>query len=160
MTNQIDDVLNYVKQSPIEKNEIWVLRCIKNSIDGLPISPKIKINIQERDVRVFADEGRLEIVFSNFIRNSIEAIGDNTGSIEIKIQDEEKQVNIDIIDSGPGIKDDAIDAIFEPLYTSKQTGTGLGLSSCKNIIEQHDGKITVKNNPTTFTISLPKKSTH
>jgi len=160
MTNQIDDVLNYVKQSPIERNEIWVLKCIKNSIDGLPISPKIKINIQEKDVRVFADEGRLEIVFSNFIRNSIEAIGDNTGSIEIKIQDEEKQVNIDIIDSGPGIKDDIINAIFEPLYTTKQTGTGLGLSSCKNIIEQHDGKITVKNNPTTFTISLPKKSTH
>lgn len=120
----------------------------------------IRITIQENDAHVFADEGKLEIVFSNLIRNSIEAIGDDTGSIEIKIQDEEKQVSIDIIDSGAGIKDDNINTIFEPLYTTKQTGTGLGLVSCKNIIEQHGGKITVKNNPTTFTIALPKKSTH
>jgi len=156
MTNQIDDVLNYVKQTPIEKNEISILTCIKNSIDGIVIPTKIKINIQENDARVFADEGKLEIVFSNLIRNSIEAIGDSAGIVEIKIQDEEKQVSTYIIDSGTGIMKDNINVIFEPLFTTKQTGTGLGLVSCKNIIEQHGGEITVKNNPTTFTVILPK----
>ena len=160
MTNQIDDVLNYVKQTPIEKKEISVGTCIKNSIGWIAIPTKIKIIIQEKDVRVFGDEGKLEIVFSNLIRNSIYAIGDNTGSIEIKIQEAEKQVTIDIIDSGIGIKEEDMNVIFEPRYTTKQTGTGLGLVSCKNIIEQHGGKIAVKNNPTTFTITLPKKSIH
>ncbi|MCA9820631.1 MAG: GHKL domain-containing protein, partial [Nitrosarchaeum sp.] len=47
--------------------------------------------------------------------------------------------------------------IFEPLVTTKEKGTGLGLSSCKNIIEQHNGRIEVKNNPTKFTVILPKK---
>ena len=94
------------------------------------------------------------------LRNAIEVIDNNTGYIEIKIQDVENQVIIDIIDSGVGIEEENIDIIFEPLYTTKQIGTGLGLVSCKNIIEQHGGKITVKNNPTTFTITLPKKFTH
>ena len=94
------------------------------------------------------------------LRNAIEVIDNNTGYIEIKIQDAENQVIIDVIDSGVGIEEENIDIIFEPLYTTKQIGTGLGLVSCKNIIEQHGGKITVKNNPTTFTITLPKKFTH
>ena len=155
ITNQIDDVLNYVKQTPIKKKDMSLITCIKNSIESILIPTKIKIKIQENDVRVFADEGKLEIVFTNLIRNAIEAI-ENTGNIEIKIQDEEKQVNIEIIDSGIGIMEEDMDKIFEPLYTTKQIGTGLGLVSCKNIIEQHGGKITVKNYPTTFTILLPK----
>ncbi|MEX2193468.1 MAG: HAMP domain-containing sensor histidine kinase [Nitrosarchaeum sp.] len=159
MTNQIDDVLNYVKQTPIEKNETSIITCIKNSIHGISIPANIKIIMPENDVHIFADEGKLEIVFSNLIRNSIEAI-DGAGNIEIKIQDEGEQVSIDIIDSGAGINEDYMNRIFEPLYTTKQIGTGLGLVSCKNIIERHGGKITVKNNPTTFTIILPKKSTH
>jgi signal transduction histidine kinase len=160
MTNQIDDVLNYVKQTPIEKNKISLDTCIKNVISWISIPTKIKITVKENDTFVFADEGKLEIVFSNLIRNAIEAIGDDAGSIEIKIQDIEEQIIIEITDSGAGIKEDDIDMIFEPLYTTKQVGTGLGLVSCKNIIEQHGGKITVKNNPTTFTITLPKKSIH
>ena len=160
MTNQIDDVLNYVKQTPIEKNKVTLSTCIKNVIGWISIPTRIEITVKENDVIIFADEGKLEIVFSNIIRNAIEAIGDNSGSIEIKIQDIGEQVIIEIIDSGEGIKEDNMNMIFEPLYTTKQIGTGLGLVSCKNIIEQHDGKITVKNNPTTFTITLPKKSNH
>lgn len=156
MSNQIDDVLNYVKETPVEIKEISVLTCIKNSLNQIQLPRKIKAIMQENDINVFADEIRLEVVFSNLLRNAVEAIGDNTGTIEIKIQEDEKQVIIDIIDSGSGISDESIGKIFEPLYTTKQTGTGLGLVSCKNIIERHGGKITVKNNPTTFTITLPK----
>ncbi|MBI5146567.1 MAG: GHKL domain-containing protein [Thaumarchaeota archaeon] len=66
-------------------------------------------------------------------------------------------VIIEIIDTGSGIKQENLDKIFEPLFTTKQTGTGLGLVTCKNIIQQHHGTTSVKNNPTTFTISLPVK---
>ena len=80
----------------------------------------------------------------------------NSSNIEIKIHDEKKQVIIEVVDSGEGMND--IDMIFEPLYTTKQIGIGLGLVICRNIIDLHGGKITAKNNPTTFTISLPKMS--
>ncbi len=155
MTNQIEDVLDYVKTTELEKKQISLKSCITNIVNELQ-SNKINIKIPDNDITVLADESKLEIVFSNLLKNAIDAIGDNPGTIEIRYHDEENYVLIDIIDSGSGIKEDNIDKIFEPLYTTKQTGTGLGLVSCKNIIEQHGGKISVKNNPTTFTITLPK----
>jgi signal transduction histidine kinase len=70
-------------------------------------------------------------------------------------------VIIKIIDSGLGITQDGLQKIFEPLFTTKQSGTGLGLSSCKNIIDHHGGTIAVSSvvgNGTVFTITLPKFS--
>jgi len=78
------------------------------------------------------------------------------GKIEIIIKEKDNLVVLEFIDSGIGIPDKDLDKVFEPLFTTKQKGTGLGLASCKNIIEQHQGEISVKNNPTTFIIKLPK----
>ncbi len=78
------------------------------------------------------------------------------GKIEILINEKDNMIILEFIDSGEGISDENLDKVFEPLFTTKQKGTGLGLASCKNIIEQHQGEISVKNNPTTFIIKLPK----
>jgi len=61
-------------------------------------------------------------------------------------------------DSGNGIPEDNLDKIFLPLFTTKKGGTGLGLANCKQILESQDAKISVSNNPTTFTIEFPKYS--
>jgi two-component system sensor histidine kinase HydH len=89
------------------------------------------------------------------INNACCAIN-NDGQITFRIVENDDDVLIEIEDSGKGIPEGEIDKIFEPLFTTKQTGTGLGLSSCQSIVEAHEGKIYVKNNPTTFSISLPK----
>jgi signal transduction histidine kinase len=60
------------------------------------------------------------------------------------------------MDSGPGVSDENMNKIFEPMFTTKKTGTGLGLVICKSIVEQHGGTITVSNKPTTFTVKLPR----
>lgn len=79
------------------------------------------------------------------------------GNITIKfIEKMDDKIQIQIQNSGPVIPDDLLTKIFEPLFTTKQHGTGLGLPSCKNIVEQHYGTIHASNNPTTFTINLPK----
>jgi len=61
----------------------------------------------------------------------------------------------DFENTGPSIPDEIITKIMEPLFTTKQKGTGLGLTSCNNIIKLHNGKITVSNNPTTFSVIFP-----
>jgi signal transduction histidine kinase len=78
------------------------------------------------------------------------------GKIEINISAKENMVVLEFIDSGEGIPEEHLEKVFDPLFTTKQKGTGLGLASCRNIVEQHQGTISVKNNPTTFTIELPK----
>ena len=79
----------------------------------------------------------------------------NSGEITMSLEKDREGVKIQIKDSGPGIPEENLEKIFEPMFTTKATGTGLGLASCKQILEMHKGTISVKNNPTTFTITLP-----
>ena len=107
------------------------------------------------DAEITCDARKIQAIIVNIIVNAFDAL-EGKGKITITIDDEPKKSTIQIIDSGPGIPEDIISSIFEPLFTSKPTGTGLGLGISKNIVEQHGGKLSVKNNPTTFTIVLPK----
>jgi len=73
-------------------------------------------------------------------------------------QKQNEFVKIEFSDTGEGIPEDKLEEVFEPLYSTKTEGTGLGLASCKSIIESHGGKIYAKNNPNsgvTITIELP-----
>ncbi|MDE2590741.1 MAG: histidine kinase, partial [Patescibacteria group bacterium] len=92
------------------------------------------------------------------ILNSVQAMN-GIGSLHIRAKNEEKTITIEIEDTGHGIPQDLLPKIFEPLFTTRQIGTGLGLVSCKSIVEKHGGSINIQtqiNKGTTFIISLPK----
>ena len=151
----VNDVLGYVRISDLELNETWLLSLIESSIDSIDIPQQVKISIPSNDCQIRCDFRKLEAVFANLLTNSIQAVGDE-GEIEVRLCDEDDSVKIEIEDDGPGITKSILPKIFDPLFTTKNNGTGLGLAICKTIIEQHDGTISVKSNPTTFTIILPK----
>lgn len=156
MTHQIDGVLDYVRGTPLVKSQPSSLNeTIVSALQTLLIPTNITINFPKDDIIILCDSHKMQIVFSNMIFNSIQAIGADRGIINIRTRKKQNHVEIKIEDSGPGIADLVFDKIFDPLVTTKQEGTGLGLASCKSIIEQHRGTITVSNKPTTFTISLP-----
>ena len=156
ISHQVDDVLEYVRDTPLHTSKFNISQTIQNIIQGMVIPEGIKINTTSDLIYVIADERKIEVVLSNLILNSIQAIKEN-GEINIQLLDNDNEIVIRITDSGTGMSDEDVDKIFEPLFTTKQKGTGLGLVSCKNIINQHNGDISVKTNPTTFTITLPKK---
>ena len=151
----VTDMLNFVRVSPLKTEDRSITSIIKSVTSKIQVPDTIKINLPDNDIIIKCDSKKLEIVFVNLITNSIEAIG-SKGQIDIRFIDKNDYVLIDIEDSGPGIPENILPKIFDPLFTTKQTGTGLGLPSCKNMIEQHGGIITVKTNPTIFTIKLPK----
>jgi signal transduction histidine kinase len=155
MSHQIDDVLNFVRSTPLEKKIASLKEIIQKSIDDLDVPHGITIELPANDEKVDCDDQKLRTAFSNILLNSIQAISD-VGKLTIKITGYTKHTTIEFSDSGPGIPEDVLPNIFEPLFTTKQRGTGLGLSSCKNIIEQHGGTILVKNYPTTFIVTLPR----
>lgn len=155
ISHQIDDVLDFVRTTPLEKRVLSLKDIVLSSISYMEIPKQIKLELPQNDEKIDCDDSKLKTVFSNLILNAIQAM-DGEGTVSIKITGYTKHVTIEVIDSGPGIPDNVIGNVFEPLFTTKQQGTGLGLPSCKNIIEQHGGTISVKNKPTTFTVSLPR----
>ncbi|GBF24030.1 methyl sulfide methyltransferase-associated sensor [archaeon MnTg01] len=155
MSNQIDDVLEFVKIQSLHTTKNSLLDSVGLSLAKINKPSNVKIHIPDKGVEFVYDSDKIEIVFDNLLNNSIQAINDD-GEITIRFIDLENEVEIEVEDSGDGISDEIISKVFEPLFTTKKKGTGLGLASCKSIVEQHGGSISVRNKPTIFTIKLPK----
>ena len=157
ISHQIDDVLDYVKKREMVTKVTKFSEIIQESLDSIIVPDNIKIILPKNDVKLLCDKKQFSIVLNNLIINGIQAI-DDTGTVEISIEENEDETIIQVKDSGNGIPKDEIYKIFDPLFTTKQTGTGLGLASVKTIIESHDGTISVVSPPVIFTIRMPKIS--
>lgn len=155
ITHQLDDVLEYLHNSPIDYSKFNLSDLLTEVINNLQVPSDVKINTNGDETFMIGDKDKINIVLTNLIFNSIQALEDG-GNIDITLSKTDADIIIQVQDSGTGITIKPLEAIFEPLTTSKQKGTGLGLASVKNIVEQHDGTISVKNNPTTFTIKIPQ----
>lgn len=108
---------------------------------------------------VFASDSRLCQVFINLLVNAAQAFEEPGGTIRVRTRSEEAEglVAVDIEDDGVGIAPESLPRIFEPLYTTKRAGSGLGLSICRDIVERMGGRIDVASEPgkgSTFTIRL------
>ena len=155
ITHQINDVLDFVKEKPMRINKIKVSKIITNVKDSLIIPDTIKLITPKKDLELWCDVGQFVIVINNLVYNAIQAIN-GTGVITISAKQDRYNTTIQIKDSGPGIAEKDVEQIFEPLFTTKQQGTGLGLASVKSIVNTHGGTISVTGSPTVFTINIPR----
>jgi PAS domain S-box-containing protein len=114
---------------------------------------------EKEDFYVQAEDHRLKQVLINLIKNSIEAIGQH-GEITLLVENfDDGFVSLRLRDNGAGMPDDVLNQIFEPFYTTKPTGTGLGLIISQKIIREHGGSLEIDSEEgagTTATILLPK----
>jgi signal transduction histidine kinase len=104
----------------------------------------IKQNYQNSLPEIQADAAMLYQSFLNILINAMQAMP-NGGTIEIAIRANDKMVTIKFEDEGQGISDDVIGKIWDPFFTTKEMGTGLGLGVVKNLIESHGGSIQIFN---------------
>ncbi len=147
--------------------ERLVRECIALSLNGK--NARAVVDIPESIHAVNGDEGQLSQAFNNIILNAAQAMP-NGGTITIRAENttmapkwppsssETDFVRISFTDEGEGIPDSIVAKIFDPYFTTKATGTGLGLASAHSIIKKHGGLITVKSEPgagTTFAVSIP-----
>ncbi|MBC8154215.1 MAG: PAS domain-containing protein [Bacteroidetes bacterium] len=107
-------------------------------------------------LRIAADANQIEMVLLNLIRNAIESLIDWPGPvIRIDAYSADNRVGIRITDNGPGIEPEALEKIFIPFFTTKKTGSGIGLSLSRQIMQLHGGQLTVVSSPgqgSTFTL--------
>ncbi len=100
-----------------------------------------------------ADVEMIEQVIINLLKNAIEALAETTNpKLSLIGRHDENAVKIEVIDNGPGIIKEALEHIFVPFYTTKRTGSGIGLSLSRQIMQMHNGSISVESEPDIKTI--------
>ena len=154
MDRIIEDVLDFARTTEIKKKSSSFMSILKLSMNNVKYSYGITINLPENNIKINCDARKIEGVLSNLINNAVQSL-DGHGEVNVILSNDSEFLTVKIIDSGPGIPIENLEKIFEPMFTTKTTGTGLGLVICKSIVEQHGGKISVSNKPTTFTVKIP-----
>jgi two-component system nitrogen regulation sensor histidine kinase NtrY len=114
-------------------------------------------SVEPPDLIMYADAQLIGQVLTNLSLNAVEALaGRSDGKIFLHcVQDGYGRVNISVTDNGPGIVPEALDQVFVPFYTTKKSGSGIGLSFSRQIMRMHHGQLTVSSEPdreTTFTL--------
>jgi len=124
----------------------------------------VQIEVDQRVPRVGGDRIQLQQVLLNLITNAIHSMAGKDGSRVLRMgcEADDDGVIVSVADTGAGINSQVAERIFEPLFTTKSDGMGMGLSICRSIIEGHDGRLWLASNKpegTCFQIKLPADTT-
>ena len=159
----ISDLLNSTKFSELNFTKISVNelleQALKEANDRIALKNVEIIKKYSTDIcDITVDNERIKIAFLNIIINALEAVEDKPdGKLVLETKGGKDKCSIIIEDNGTGMDDDALSRLFEPYFTSKPNGNGLGLTNTQNIILNHKGDIMVKSKKgagTTFIITL------
>jgi signal transduction histidine kinase len=165
-TEVIRRMRSLLKKAPFEPREFDLNGIVQEAIrflSALAVARKFEMTnvITPHALPIIGDRVQLQQVILNLVMNGIEAMQDTAAEsriISIRTARVENFAQLSVSDCGPGISDDKLKAVFEPFYTSKAEGMGMGLSIARTIIEAHDGVISAKNRDhggASFRIRLP-----
>ena len=159
-SNQIiTDLLSFTRLRSLSVSNVNLGEIIENTLSSVELKEQTQI-IKEFDVElpeVLADGDQLQRVFANLTLNAQDAMPEG-GVLTIVTRREDRFAEVMFKDSGKGIDDEVMKSIFDPLFTTKTKGTGLGLAVCQQVVAKHGGTIqaTSQNGDgATFTIKLP-----
>jgi signal transduction histidine kinase len=160
LTNIANEFSNFAKMPLPEEerlNIIALIRSAKQVFVSEGVSVKVVTDLDVVNIR--ADRNQMIRVFNNLIKNAIQATPEDRSTVvSIYIKRVGSKIQIDVEDNGVGIAPEKKNKIFTPYFTTKSTGTGLGLAMVRQIVENHHGSIdfdSEEGKGTTFTIMLP-----
>ena len=152
---------NFAKM-PAQQNEtLDVVKTVKLALDIFN-EDYIVFTSDSKDIIAKFDRTQLIRVVTNLVKNGIQAIPKGKEpKILVHVKEETKQVVITVTDNGSGVSEENKTKVFEPKFTTKTSGMGLGLAMVKNIVETHNGTISFESTPnvgTTFKVIIPKEN--
>lgn len=160
----IRGLLDFSRESSFTAAPCALADVVHNALKLATPSFSAKVHIHNevpQHIVVPLDAMRFQEACINLFINAVEALGSKEGSIKVGAHEQDDYVVLDIEDTGEGISEEHLRKIFDPFFTNKSMGTGLGLSVAFGIIHQHGGSISVNSAVgvgTTFTIRLPRIS--
>lgn len=162
----VSDFLSYGRPAKLKLREldaVSLVEEVRDLVNAKAEEQGVKIAIEANghdagQTRLNADPEQLKTCFSNLMINAIQAMPGG-GELDVSLYPNDDQLEIEFTDTGTGILPESLEQIFEPYYSTKETGIGLGLPLTKKIIEEHGGRIEVESEVglgTTFTVVLPR----
>ena len=156
--NIVSDLLDFSREIKLDKAKTTPKKLVDSSLLLIHLKSNVEIRNKTDDTfELFVDLGRINRVFSNLVKNAIDAMPDG-GTLTISNRAAKNYAVIEFIDSGSGMSKQTLEKLWTPFFTTKPKGLGIGLPICKKIVEAHGGKIEVSsvlNEGTTFSVYLP-----
>ena len=157
--------LQAIRPSSPDLKELWILPLLEETLafqskELGDLSIKSKIDLPARSPVVLADKNQVKQVFFNVIKNAAEAMRDG-GELIIRIKEDQEKVYIQFCDSGKGISQENMSQIFEPYFTTKSCGSGLGMMIVQRILREHGATIGIDSQldkGTQVTLAFPQKN--
>jgi signal transduction histidine kinase len=179
LEERLQHFLDFARSTKLEKRPVDLRQIVAQTIHFLsPRAGRRDIQIIEASsqepLMIDADEGQIRQVLLNLLLNALDAVS-NGGLVEVRARYESlgggvqngkecgRVVSLEVLDDGRGLPADQVDRIFEPFFSTKETGLGLGLATCRRIIDLHGGEITATSRPgggAHFQIHLPVVTGH
>jgi signal transduction histidine kinase len=160
----VNDLLNFTAHRQPQWQTFLIGDLVSEVCESL--GPQLEAQMIDVDIDVppntllSADREMIRRALLNLVLNAIDAMPDG-GVLVITSYDSARGIELEVADSGPGLSDDAKRRAFEPFYSTKRNGTGLGLAFVQHVAEAHGGTVTAANCPeggAAFTIKIPRKS--
>jgi signal transduction histidine kinase len=160
ITNKIiTDLLDFTRITPPSPVRVDLKNIINESLSWISVPSQVTIRTSlDSNATVRTDPEQISRVFANIIANGVQAMNARGGELSIETHEEGDFLSIKFRDTGCGITTENLEKIFEPLFTTKPKGIGLGLAISKRLIEENGGRIEVTSRAgqgSTFTVKLP-----
>ena len=159
-SNQIiTDLMDFSRVNPPETAPTDIESLVENALSRIEVkdSVRVKKNFTHDVPEVSVNKDQVRRAITNLIRNADDAKEDG-GDLTISVAESNGYVELQVRDTGPGISEDKLAKVFDPLFSTKAKGIGMGLPIVGEVVHKHNGTIDVTSNPgegTTFTIKLP-----
>lgn len=158
----VDDLLAFAREDRGKRQEVDLAALLRECVTMIQMeadSAKVKIISPPpgTEMKVMAVSDRITQMLLNLLKNGIQAMPDG-GVLRVEMEKEKRRATVRISDTGTGIPPENLPHIFEPFWTSKARGTGLGLALCRKVAQEHGGTLVVESTAgpgTTFTLALP-----
>ena len=160
LSRLVDDFLEFARPAPLRPASVDLVAVAEHVADlERPACAAAGIDlvvVHDGDVSIVGDREKLTQVLFNLVRNAREAVGEGGGRVQVEVRRRDDGARIVVRDTGPGIPEDLRSRIFEPFFSTKDGGTGLGMAICHSVVGLHGGDITAHNDGgAVFEITLP-----
>ena len=160
----LDDFLRYAGKIELQRTKVELNRICEDLVDFFwPQAQLGRVQLRLKraptDVNVMADDRLLKQAMLNLLLNGVQAMP-NGGELILAVSDGSDEAIVDVIDTGSGIEPEVISRIFDAYYSTKKSGTGLGLAMTRRIAEEHGGRVSVTSEVgkgSDFSLHLPKE---